>query len=126
AGCLLFEMLTGQPPYGGETNAELIRQHMSEEIPRLSGVRLDSLARGAVQGVIDRALAKQPESRFAHAGDMLDAVLAVPRPALRLALSIPPANLDNNTPPRSDRLPLVAALITGLCTAAALAYALLR
>jgi hypothetical protein len=90
------------------------------------------------------ALAKRAEDRFADAGQMLEALLNLPRPALKIPTQAPAAPerrggglLLNSEPPphvvsqsqrarRGDRLPLLAALITGACTAAALAYALLH
>lgn len=135
AGCLLFEILTGRPPYSGESNAEIFRAHMSAELPKLSEHRRGMLIAPELQALIETALAKRPEQRFAHAGQMLEALLALPRPAVR-----PPtqpaapknASYRPQAPPAGpatlsrDRLPLVAALITGACTAAALAYALLH
>jgi serine/threonine-protein kinase len=135
AGCLLFEMLSGRPPYAGESNAEVFRAHMSAEIPDLASLLPEAWVAPELQGLIEQALAKRPEQRFAHAGQMLEALLALPRPPVRPKTAAPPrlrvAPPENDVAaaapqPRRSNLPLVAALITGLCTAAALAYALLR
>jgi len=135
AGCLLFEMLSGRPPYTGESNADLFRAHMGAEIPKLAPLLPQSWVAPELQDLIELALAKRPEQRFSHAGQMLEALLALPSPPVRPTTAAPPAlrvSLPQNDiaapAARSGggNLPLVAALITGLCTAAALAYALLR
>jgi serine/threonine-protein kinase len=135
AGCVLFEMLIGHPPFLGESNAELFRAHLLKPIPLLSELRPDMQVAPGLQEWIETALAKRPEQRFANAGEMLEALAALPAPLLRRPTGMPepygpttfhPEPLPAGSPPgRLDRLPLIAALITGVCTAAALAYALL-
>jgi serine/threonine-protein kinase len=140
AGCVLFEMLTGQPPYLGETNGEILRQHMIGPVPKLGDLRKDVVVMPALQEFLEKALAKAPDDRFADAGQMLEALNLLPRPALRRPSTMPaplmaaPANVDlpqlpvapasNGT--SSERLQLIAALVTGVVTALALAYALLH
>ena len=135
AGCVLFEMLVGHPPFLGESNAELFRAHLLKPIPQLAELRPDVQIAPGLQELIDRALAKRPEQRFADAGQMLEAVTAIHPPLVRRRSDVPapyappvfePEPPRASAPPaRLDRLPLIAALITGVCTAAALAYALL-
>ena len=87
-----------------------------------------------LQSLLELALAKRPEQRYAHAGQMLEALLALPRPPVRTKTAAPPVlrsaapqnDVVPGAPQQRGNLPLIAALITGLCTAAALAYALLR
>jgi eukaryotic-like serine/threonine-protein kinase len=143
AGCLLFEMLSGRPPFTGESHAEVFRAHMVAPVPQLAALRPDMMVAPELQKLFERALAKVPQERFADAGTMLEAHLRLPRPPLR-PKSTYPVN-DNNVqlrlepePPRrslpvseaaptgSSRWPLVAAVVTSVCTALALAYALLR
>jgi serine/threonine protein kinase len=129
AGCVLFEMLAGRPPFLGDSNAEIFRAHMLSPVPRLAELRSDVRVVAGLQALLERALAKEPEERFAHAGQMLEALSALPTPILRLPSLLPgaPPEPDEEAPvPRqTDRLRLLLALVTGLCTAAALAYALL-
>jgi serine/threonine protein kinase len=127
AGCVLFEMLAGRPPFLGDSNAEIFRAHMLAPVPRLASLRSDVRIVPGLQEFFERALAKQPEERFAHAGQMLEALLALPAPLTRPPSLVPGAPLDSDwpLPPTNDRLRLMAAVITGLGTAAALAYALL-
>lgn len=64
-GCVLYEMLAGEPPFTGPTPQAVIARHLSEHVPSLAIVRT-SLS-GAVQGVVEKALAKVPADRFADA-----------------------------------------------------------
>lgn len=132
AGCVYFELLTGRPPYAGDTNAEVFRAHMVAPIPKLAELRPDKLVPPEVQQWIDKALAKLPEHRFADAGEMLEQLLTLPRPPLRPRTVLPDNDQRASAAPIQGAiraqagLPLIAALVAAIVTAAALAYALLR
>lgn len=61
-GCMLYEMLAGQPPFTGPTAESVVRQHLAAEPPRLTTVRPE-LPNG-VAAVLARALAKNPADRY--------------------------------------------------------------
>ena len=75
AGVVLFEMLAGQPPFGGgaKTMAQVFHAIMSDQPPALGGAP----AIAAIDRVIHRALQKRPEERYASASAMADDVRAV-------------------------------------------------
>ncbi|MBL8797604.1 MAG: serine/threonine protein kinase [Planctomycetia bacterium] len=69
-GCTLHFLLTGRPPYTGETGMEKIFAHREKPIPTLPGV-----PRG-VQAAFRRMMAKKPEERFATMAEALAALRA--------------------------------------------------
>jgi serine/threonine-protein kinase len=70
-GCLLYEMLTGEPPFGGRGRG-LIARKLTEPAPSVRNMRdgvpeeLDQLVR--------RCLARMPADRYATADDLADAL----------------------------------------------------
>ncbi len=67
-GVVVFEMLTGRPPFDADDPFVVVGKHLSEPVPRLSA----SLA--MYQSLIDRTLAKKPEDRYASAREMVTAL----------------------------------------------------
>ncbi|GBG38723.1 serine/threonine-protein kinase [Mycobacterium montefiorense] len=68
--CVLYECLTGEPPYRADTAAMLVTSHMMEPIPRPSaeGLGVDQ----AFDNVIAVGMAKDPIERYASAGDLAE------------------------------------------------------
>jgi len=77
AGVLLFEMLTGRRPFEGDPT-ELLRQHILSEPPTLAEMFPERTPSPKLDAVLQRALAKNVDDRFADAGQMLEALAALP------------------------------------------------
>ncbi|NPA26179.1 MAG: protein kinase [Chloroflexi bacterium] len=62
---VLYEMLTGQPPYTGDSIAEVIQGHLMADVPDPRELRPEIPP--ALSEVVRRGLAKDPEERYASA-----------------------------------------------------------
>ena len=71
-GCVLFEAVTGRPPYSGHSAVAIDAQHVSAPVPDPRHHHPDLPPPAAA--LIRRALAKAPEDRFASAAAMADAL----------------------------------------------------
>src|SRR4051794_597153 len=67
-GGLLYFALTGRPPFERDSLDETLRAHLSEAPPAPSSIRPGLPPE--IDAVVVRALAKEPASRFATAGEM--------------------------------------------------------
>jgi serine/threonine-protein kinase len=109
-GCVLYEMLVGEPPFTGPTAQAIVARVLTEEPRSISAQR--RTVPQHVATAVEIALSKLPADRFATASAFSSALggeLAVPA-----GRSVPVA--DRNGPPRT-----VAALVAGLAAATALA-----
>ena len=73
-GCVIYQMLTGEVPFKGETPLAVLRQHIEEQ-PRPVRERRGDVPRG-LASVVERAMAKGPASRYQNAGEMAEALRA--------------------------------------------------
>ena len=119
-GILLYECLSGNAPFGGDTLHEIVRSVLETEPPMLQDVPAD------LWRVVARAMAKRVEDRYASASDLAKAIVeAVPGvnatfrsipPGPTSFTSVPPA-VSRTTitlaerPPRSRR----ALAVAGAC-----------
>ena len=89
-GAVLYRMLTGHRVFRGSTLAEIAQQHRNAPVPPLSIWRKDLPA--ALDGVIARAMAKDPRQRFAHPGELANAYhqVVAPSDSKRQPFAVPP------------------------------------
>ncbi len=93
-GCVLYEMLAGQPPFSGPTMESIVRQHLV--VPPRSVAELRPSVPERIATAIDRALAKSPADRFESAARFA-AALKESMPA-----AAPVASAPSAVPPTSS------------------------
>lgn len=118
-GVLTYEMLCGQLPFHDEDSMALALMHALDPVPRLPEHKAHW------QGLIDRAMAKMPEQRYASARDMLaalDHIALAPRQRARPASPAPSRSRSASAPGEAAR-PRLALIATGMALLLALVLA---
>ena len=69
-GCVLYEMLTGGPPFKGDTPLSIAYKHVREDAEKPSTINPD--VPPALDAIVMKALAKNPDNRYQSAREMRD------------------------------------------------------
>jgi len=93
AGCMLFEMLAGAPPFVGETPLEITAQKLVDPLPPLRARRAE--VPEEVEAVVARALASRADDRFPTAAEFAAALELAPDAAAPGGSSIAVLPFDN-------------------------------
>ncbi len=127
-GAVLYQAVTGSPPFGVESELEALAAHLDEPPPKPS----KSGAPKALDDVVERAMSKDPSRRFRSAGDLgRAAVAAVEGGRVRLAErsvatgAAAPVDVGRRRHRRSRSGVLLAGAGAGAVVVAALAIAAL-
>ena len=86
-GCLMYELLVGQPPFQGDSPVSVAYQHV-RELP-VPPSQVDPEITAAMDAVVLKALAKDPDDRYATAGEMRDDVNRI-LGGQRVSATLPP------------------------------------
>ncbi|MGB8932139.1 MAG: serine/threonine-protein kinase, partial [Anaeromyxobacteraceae bacterium] len=78
-GALLFELLTGRPPFVATNPLAVVNAHLHDAPPSVQELAPEVSV--AISEVIQRALAKRPEDRFQSADEMREALLLAGEPS---------------------------------------------
>ena len=103
-GCVLYEMLVGEPPFSAKAAAAILMRHIFDPVPRPSAIRPE--IPGQLDDVVVQTLAKDAGNRFASGADLasaLDQALSAARP-----VSTPVPRFSHSTPSGTSTSPLPA------------------
>jgi len=75
-GVVLFELLAGQPPFNGNSDYEIIDQHVRKPPPPLREIAPNVALEAEL--VVTRALAKDPNQRFRNMVEFAEAIESIP------------------------------------------------
>ncbi|MGB2953921.1 MAG: serine/threonine-protein kinase [Gaiellaceae bacterium] len=88
-GCVLYECLSGEPPFEAKTEASVIHAHLVEPPPKVTAKRSD-LPFG-INDVVTTAMAKSKEDRYSSCGDLTRALRSIALGTVASERSVAPA-----------------------------------
>ena len=96
-GCVLYESLTGIPPFVGENVLETCQKQIEEAHMPMSEVRPDLDIPPALEAIVAKALEKDPDKRFQSASELRAAIASLKGMSLAEAAATGPAKADGES-----------------------------
>lgn len=87
-GCMLYEVLTGRPPFVGKTGMDVVAQQINAEPAAPSEHAPRGWVAKALDAIVLKAIAKEPSARYADAGAFREAIESIGR------VTVPPEARD--------------------------------
>ncbi|HEY9784092.1 MAG TPA: protein kinase [Candidatus Obscuribacterales bacterium] len=84
-GCVMFECLTGTPPFVGNTIMDTMLKHMNDTPPSLKEASMGREIPEAFETVIAKALSKEPDARYQTMDDLKQDLLLIQKGLTPLA-----------------------------------------
>lgn len=99
-GCVMYETLTGHPPFSGETIVETLMMQVNNDPKPLSEVSNEKRFSREIEEVIAKALSKSPDDRYQNMREMVLALMSIqpnkqddsqsiPTPKSRKGITVP-------------------------------------
>ncbi|MBX7116334.1 MAG: protein kinase [Myxococcaceae bacterium] len=125
-GVVLFECLSGKPPFSGSNPMEVILQHVNKPVPELESPPQLELLPAPVKALVTKCLAKSPMDRFQTMDEVLAAidevVVEFPKPILTPGMGLRAFESEQRSRLRTAKGAGIAAAVAVLTFAA---YALI-
>jgi serine/threonine-protein kinase len=104
-GVVVYEMLTGSAPYDDALPGRILAKHIAEPLEPMSQRAPDAAIPRELEVVVMRALAKDPDLRFAKIGDFATALVkALSQPTA--LVDAPPQPMERRAPPQAIAVPV--------------------
>ncbi|MHC4870601.1 MAG: protein kinase domain-containing protein [Planctomycetota bacterium] len=100
-GATLYHVLAEAPPFEGETNAEIMTKHLTEEPPALA--TLNPMLPKPVTDVIEKLMSKKPGDRFESAGKAMEALEKAAKARPRIVPQKAKGDVPSTSLPRSGK-----------------------
>ncbi len=120
-GVILYEMLTGKPPFESDSFMGVLSQHMFDPPPPLRERCPDALIPQALENITLKALAKAPEDRFGSMKEFAEALSAMDDSGNGPPITVPAFRPIAMPPARRPRWMIAWAALIGVLLVAALA-----
>ncbi|HET8648853.1 MAG TPA: protein kinase [Gemmatimonadales bacterium] len=121
-GAVIYEMLTGEPPFTGRTPHAIVARSLTER-PRALSVTREGLPAG-LEDVVSRSLARSAADRFSTATALAEAIESVETGAVRASGSA--ALASGAGPAKSSRRRTIGLAVAGLLVLGAVGFVAAR